>query len=149
AYLRGVYDAIQEAQQRFPREVIHVLYAGCGPFALLCLPLLPLLAVQAVHFTLLDVHARALERVQPNLAALGLEGANVDCLVCDATHYRNPDHRPLHVVVSETMQQALEKEPQVAILMNTAPQLTSGGLMVPEMIAVDAVLTDLSRELGG
>jgi len=33
--------------------------------------------------------------------------------------------------------------------MNTAPQLTTGGLMVPEMIAVDAVLTDLSRELGG
>jgi hypothetical protein len=32
--------------------------------------------------------------------------------------------------------------------MNTAPQLTVGGLMVPEMIAVDAVLTDLSRELG-
>jgi hypothetical protein len=59
-YLRGVYHAIQEAQQRFPGEVIQVLYAGCGPFAPLCLPLLPLLAGQAVHFTLLDVHARAI-----------------------------------------------------------------------------------------
>jgi hypothetical protein len=148
-YLRGVHGAIQEAQQRFPGEVIHVLYAGCGPFAPLCLPLLPLLAGQAVRFTLLDVHARAVESVQAILAALRLEGGNADCLVCDATHYHNPDHRPLHVVVSETMQRALEKEPQVAILMNTAPQLTAGGLMVPEMIAVDAVLTDLSRELGG
>jgi hypothetical protein len=148
-YLRGVYHAIQEAQQRFPREVIHVLYAGCGPFAPLCLPLLPLLAGQAVHFTLLDVHARAIESVETILAALRLEGVNVDRLVCDATHYQTPDHRPLHVVVSETMQRALEQEPQVAILMNTAPQLTAGGLMVPEMIAVDAVLTDLSQERGG
>jgi hypothetical protein len=148
-YLRGVYDAIQEAQQRFPREVIHVLYAGCGPFALLCLPLLPLLAGQAVHFTLLDVHARAIESVQAIMAALRLEGVNVDCLVCDATHYHTPDHRPLHVVVSEAMQRALEQEPQVSIVMNTAPQLIPRGLMVPEMIAVDAVLTDLSWELGG
>ena len=148
-YLRGVYHAFQEAQQRFPGEVIHVLYAGCGPFAPLCLPLLPLLAQKAVHFTLLDVHARAIESVRAIMAALRLQGANIDCLVGDATHYRHPNQRPLHVVVSETMQRALEKEPQVAILMNTAPQLTAGGLMVPEMIAVDAVLTDLSQELGG
>lgn len=148
-YLRGVHAAIQEAQRRFPGEVIHVLYAGCGPFAPLCLPLLPLLAGEAVRFTLLDVHARAVESVQAILTALRLEGGNAECLVCDATHYHNPNHRPLHVVVSETMQRALEKEPQVAVLMNTAPQLTAGGLMVPEMIAVDAVLTDLSRELGG
>jgi hypothetical protein len=148
-YLRGVYDAIQEARQRFSGEIIHVLYAGCGPFALLCLPLLPLLAGQAVRFTLLDVHTRAIESVQAIMAVLRSDGANVDCLVCDATHYHTPDYRPLHVVVSEAMQRALEKEPQVAILMNTAPQLTSGGLMVPELISVDAVLTDLSRELGG
>jgi hypothetical protein len=148
-YLRGVYHAIQEARRRFPAEVIHVLYAGCGPFAPLCLPLLPLLAGEALHFTLLDVHARAIESVQAIMAALRLEGANIECLVGDATRYRTPDRRPLHVVVSEAMQRALEKEPQVAILMNTAPQLTVGGLMVPEMIAVDAVLTDLSRELVG
>jgi hypothetical protein len=147
-YLRGVYHAIQEARQRFPGEVIHVLYAGCGPFAPLCLPLLPLLAGEAGHFTLLDVHARAIESVQAIMTALRLEGSNIDCVVGDATRYRTPDHHPVHIVVSEVMQRALEKEPQVAILMNTAPQLTVGGLMVPEMIAVDAVLTDLSRELG-
>jgi hypothetical protein len=148
-YLRGVHGAIKEAQLRFPGDVIQVLYAGCGPFAPLCLPLLPLLAGQAVHFTLLDVHARAVESVQAILAALRMEGVKVDCLVCDATQYRHPDQQPLHVIVSETMQQALEKEPQVAILMNTAPQLVPGGLMVPEMIVVDAVLTDMAQELAG
>jgi hypothetical protein len=148
-YLRGVYGAIKEEQLRFPQEVIEVLYAGCGPFAPLCLPLLPLLAGQAVHFTLLDVHPRAVESVQAIMAALRLDGVKVDCLVCDATQYRHPGKRPLHVVVSETMQRALEKEPQVAILMNTAPQLVPGGLMVPETIVVDAVLTDMAQELAG
>jgi hypothetical protein len=147
-FLRGVHAAIQEAQQRFPGEVIHVLYAGCGPFAPLCLPLLPLVAGQPVRFTLMDVHARAVESVQAILAALRLGDGNVDCRVGDATNYRRHADQPLHVIVSETMQRALEKEPQVAILMNLAPQLSAGGLMVPEMIAVDAVLTDLSRELG-
>lgn len=147
-FLRGVHGAIKEAQRRFPGEIIHILYAGCGPFAPLCLPLLPLLAGEALHFTLLDVHARAVESVQTILAALRLDGVKVDCLVCDATRYRRPDQRSLHVIVSETMQRALEKEPQVAILMNTAPQLTPGGLMVPETIAVDAVLTDMAQELG-
>jgi hypothetical protein len=148
-YLRGVYGAIQETQQRFPGEVIHVLYAGCGPFAPLCLPLLPLLAGQDVYFTLLDVHARAIESVESILTALGLNRGSIDCLICDAAHYQKPDNRPLHVIVSETMQRALEKEPQVAVLMNTAPQLAAGGLMVPDLIAVDAVLTNLSQELRG
>lgn len=148
-YLRGVHGAIKEAQLRFPGEIIRILYAGCGPFAPLCLPLLPLLAGQAVHFTLLDVHARAVESVQAILAALRMDGIKVDCLVCDATRYRHPDQQRLHVIVSETMQRALEKEPQIAILMNTAPQLVPGGLMVPETIAVDAVLTDMAQELGG
>jgi hypothetical protein len=148
-YLRGVHAAIQAAQQRFPGEVIHVLYAGCGPFAPLCLPLLPLLAGQRVSFTLLDAHARSIESIQAILKALGLNGENIDCVVRDATRYRNPENRRLHVVVSETMLRALEKEAQVAILMNTAPQLAAGGLIVPEMIAVEAVLTDLSREFRG
>jgi hypothetical protein len=85
-YLRGVHGAIKEAQLRFPGEIIHILYAGCGPFATLCLPLLPLLTGKAVHFTLLDVHARAVESVQAILTALQLDGVKVDCLVCDATN---------------------------------------------------------------
>ena len=88
-YLRGVHGAIKEAQRRFPEEIIHVLYAGCGPFAPLCLPLLPLLTGEALHFTFLDVHARAVESVQTILATLRLDGVKVDCLVCDATRYRH------------------------------------------------------------
>ena len=53
---------------------------------------------------------------------------------------------PLHILVIEAMQKALEKEPQVALTLNLARRLPDGGVLIPERIRLAACLADLGRE---
>ena len=145
-FLRGLHAAILEARARFPGAATEILYAGCGPFAPLVLPLTTRFGPDEIGFTLLDVHERSLDAARRVFEALG-KGAFVrDYVRCDAAAYQHDAPHPVHVVVVEAMQVALEKEPQVAITLNLAPQLCPGGIFLPERIAVDCCLCDLAGE---
>lgn len=145
-FLRGIHAAILEAQKRFPNTAIEILYAGCGPFAPLVIPLTSRFTPAEIQFTLLDIHKRSLDAAQHIFQAFKLTAFVRDYIQCDATSYRQDARHVIHIVVVEAMQAALEKEPQVAITMNLAPQLCSGGIFIPERIAVDCYLCDLTEE---
>jgi predicted RNA methylase len=137
AFLRGIAAAIEEAHRRFD-GVLEVVYAGTGPFAPLAIPLMPL---PRVHFTLIDIHDAATSNVRQLLDRLGLHASVVRA---DATTYEHPS--PIHIVITETMQRALQKEPFVAVTRNLRRQLAPRGVLIPERVTVDFALIDPAAE---
>jgi hypothetical protein len=145
-FLRGLHAAILEARERFPGATTEILYAGCGPFAPLAVPLTTRFSSAEIRFTLLDVHERSLDGARRVFQALGKSAFVRDYVQCDAASYQHGAPHAVHVVVVEAMQAALEKEPQVAITLNLAPQLCPGGIFIPERITVDCCLCDVAKE---
>lgn len=144
AFVRGTLRAIQEAERRFAPSVLEVLYAGTGPFAPLAFLVMPFLDPASVRFTLLDVNEASVDSVHALLGALG-GSEHVRNVVCgDATAYRHP--KPLHGVISETLQRTLREEPFVAILRNLRPQLAAGAVVVPERVTIELALLDAASQ---
>ncbi len=144
-FLRGVYCAIQLLQQRFTDQPIRILYAGCGPFALLLLPLLEKLTPGQFDIHLLDIHQSSLDSVAQLVDYFSLEQHQIHYIQADACHYEHEE--PLHLVIAETMQKSLEQEPQFAVTANLASQILPGGIFVPEKIEVELCLAQLEQEL--
>jgi hypothetical protein len=142
-FAAGLVEAVRSTLARVPGTRIEIVYAGCGPFALLALPLTTRFTADAIGFTLIDVHRSSIERARRLFDVLGIGRYVNDWVEADATRYEHG--RPYHVLVSETMRRRLASEPQVAITLKLAPQLAPGGVLVPERIAIDAYLDDLSE----
>ena len=133
AFIQGLAAAIRAAAT--PQRPVSVLYAGCGPFALLALPLMAIFSPLQVRFTILEVHQEALDYARALIEGLGY-GAHVAAFVCaDAATWRIAPEATPDVIVSETMNTALGKEPQVAIMRNLLVQAPQAAL-VPAAIAV-------------
>lgn len=126
------------------RAPVKVLYAGCGPFATLLLPLLHLFKPSDLEIHLIDIHQQSLDSVAHLLEQLGLSDYKITMVQADACTYQHP--APLDLIIVETMQKALEQEPQYAVTKNLAKQLAEHGLFIPEKITIELALAHLEKE---
>lgn len=143
-FLRGVLAAIYELKNRFPNERLEIVYAGCGPFALLITPLLDKFSPAEINLTLIDYHGFSITAARKIFEVFGFEKFNAEFVQTDACVYKHP--RAVHLVISETMQNALLNETQTAIILNLAPQISEGGIFVPQKIAVKTCFANIGKE---
>ena len=145
-FIRGINKAILALQTAFPGQRIHILYAGCGPYATLLTPFTTRFTKEEIAFHLLDINEVSLDAAKKLYQGLQIEDYVAEWICEDATTYRLPDDLTIHLIISETMLNALRKEPQVEIMLNLIPQLDEKALFVPCNITVSAQLLDGYKE---
>lgn len=142
-FARALLEAVRSVQQQKVAQTVNVLYAGTGPFATLALPVMALLTPQEVQFTLLEINAKSYEMLQHVLKTLGLEAFVKHMEIADAATHKLAD-RNVDIVLSETMNRALIKEPQVSIMLNLANQVSEKTIFIPEEVKVSLWQQDTS-----
>ncbi|AKA68909.1 hypothetical protein [Clostridium scatologenes] len=146
-FVRGVFLGIKCAKEKFPNRKINILYAGTGPFATLMLPLTTIFSSSEVGFTLLEINLHSIESLRKVIKTFKVEEYVEKIVQCDAAEYKVDRDKPIHMIVTETMQNGLKKEPQVAITLNLLPQMEQGGILIPENVVIKAGLLDPKRDM--
>ena len=144
-FIRGTYDAVLEARHTIKDRPVRVLYAGCGPWATLAVPLMCTLSPEETIFTLLDIHVESTQSVERLVENLDLSHHVADFVTADAGEYKiASDDRP-DMIVIEMLRAALEAEPQVAVARHLLGQAPAA-VMIPEEVRIDLALVNQSRE---
>ena len=151
-FFRGFHQAIWDAKQKFPGETIEILYAGCGPYAPFLTLVAPLFSPEDVRFSLIEINEESLTIARNLIQKMGLDDYLRESFPADATLIRLPAPKRYHILFTETMDTALEREPIVSILLNLIPQLREDVLVVPRNVTVEGVFfreKDLSQGMDG
>lgn len=145
-FIKGLHSAVSQKLTETSERPVKVLYVGCGPYALLAIPLMTLFSAEEVKFTLLDIHQHSTDSVLNAVTKLNLQG-HIDKVVnIDAAEYEISASDKPDVVVMEIMQNCLQKEPQVLVshhILHQAPEAT----LVPEDISIQLALININDDL--
>ena len=144
-FIRGTHDAINDIASKTTGRPVRVLYAGCGPWAPIAVPVMTVLTPAEALFTLLDIHQESIDSTRRMIESLRLHDHVFEFEVADATTYEINPGEPPDVIVIEMLRTGLQSEPQVAVaehLIRQAP----GAIMIPVEVMIDLVLLNPARE---
>lgn len=144
--LKGMVTLIQEKQQKYPNETIHIFYAGCGPYAPFLTLVAPLFDASEVQFSLLEINAASINMAKTLIEKMELTAYVKNYYTADAVTFQIPEAKKYHILFSETLDALLYRESYVPILWNMLPQLSKDCSIIPNNVIVQASLTFPQKE---
>ncbi|ACJ30127.1 Conserved hypothetical protein [Shewanella piezotolerans WP3] len=147
-FIQGIEQAILDKSSH--SNEVNILYAGTGPFGLLILPLLCYYKVMnspiRLSLTLIDIHKVSIDGITKIIKEFELQDYISEIITADATNFYPKEGVEFDLIVSETMKNALKKEPQIFIFAHLQQFLKADGVLIPECVQVSAWLTHLGCE---
>lgn len=143
-FIKGLFNAIESVKSQ-KKDTIHLLYAGCGPFATLILPIMAVYTPQEIQFTLIEINPISAESAKRVIDKLGFNEYIKKIEIADATKYVIDATVKFDIILSETMQRGLIKEQQVPIIANIMRQIHYDILLIPEKINIVLALLNMSK----
>ncbi|MGB1216683.1 MAG: hypothetical protein ACPG5P_02335 [Saprospiraceae bacterium] len=140
-FVWGLDEAIQDSLKEKPKKPVKILYAGSGPFATLALPIMSRYSHKEVQFTFVEINPESVSFLNRTLSLLGFQKYCSKIIQEDATTVHLEEQ--YDILLSETMQYALLKEPQVSIALHLSQFLSPKGKLIPESIEVDLGLVNM------
>ena len=138
-YIQAIHEAIINRAEQSD-ETIHILYAGCGPYGALVLPLLTLFNSTQIQVSFSDRNPDSINSLNSLIAHYGLASYVKILHLGDAVDI--PLSEEADILVIENLRQGLEMEPQVALTRALAPKLKQGGVLIPESVSIEALVLD-------
>lgn len=139
-FICALDKAITTVRSLRPERPVTILYAGTGPFATLCTPLVTRWRPEELQFVWVELNETSLALLEITKQRLGLEPYVQAVLHADAATLRLPPGMLPDILLSETMKPALEKEPQAAIFFNLLPQCAPDAILIPQSITISVAL---------
>jgi predicted RNA methylase len=134
-FLVAIERAIEQLADRFPDGELHVIDAGTGPLPVLAIA--AALANPRVRVTALELNPHSLTGARAVINELNLS-QQITLHLADATNYT--PSQPAHLLISETMDTSLLREPIAQIFNNLSQHVIDGGIRIPESVQVLALL---------
>lgn len=135
-FVRGVEQAIRDRLAVAPGRPVELLYAGTGPFATLVFPLLSRFTPAQLRLTLVEINGMSFAALARLFAYPEYRGFVRQLLHADCTRLELSDWNSIDILLSETMQYALQREHQVPIIEYLLPRLREDVVLIPQEIRV-------------